>query len=43
MFVKGDAFGVGCVAVVLGIGSEVGDAPISRGISSASAIGGVVC
>jgi hypothetical protein len=38
MFVKGDAFGVCCVAVVLGTGSEVGGAPISRGISGAGAV-----
>ena len=43
MFVKGDAFGVGCAAVVLGTRSEVGGAPISRGISGAGAVRRVVC
>ena len=43
MFVKRDAFGVDYVAVVLGTGSEVGGAPISRSISGAGAVGGVVC
>jgi hypothetical protein len=43
MFVKRDAFGVGCVGVALSIGSEVGGAPISRGISGAGVVGGVVC
>jgi hypothetical protein len=40
IFVKGDAFVVGCVAVVLGVGSEVGGAPVSRDVPGA---GGQSC
>jgi hypothetical protein len=42
MFVKRDAVGVDCMAVVVSTGPEVGGAPISRGISDADTVGGVV-